>query len=167
MTDSKPSKSEKKRRTLELQTLGEQLIEMDPERLQAIDTDPALIDAVLAARGMRAHGALRRQKQLIGKIMRGVDPAPIRQALAESRRQGQDEKRLFGVTEQWRDRLCEEGSPALQAFREATGDDAAAVAEALILFEHADNSTRRRNASKRLFRDIRAVLIAGMHGGSS
>ena len=40
----------------------------------------------MEARSIKAHGALRRQKQYIGKVMRHVDPEPIRAALESLRR---------------------------------------------------------------------------------
>jgi ribosome-associated protein len=43
-------------------------------------------DAVLEARRIKAHGALRRQKQYIGKLMGRIDPEPIREALERLRR---------------------------------------------------------------------------------
>jgi ribosome-associated protein len=64
--DTKPSKSARKRAYLALQKLGR--------------------EAVMEARGIKAHGALRRQKQYIGKLMGRVDPEPIREALERLRR---------------------------------------------------------------------------------
>ena len=76
MTQPKPSKSARKREQLELQQLGERLIDLSADELEALPIDERLRDAVLAASKMRAHGALRRQKQLIGKLMRtGSRPA--------------------------------------------------------------------------------------------
>jgi ribosome-associated protein len=48
--------------------------------------DEELRDAVLEARRIKAHGALRRQKQYIGKLMGRIDPEPIREALERLRR---------------------------------------------------------------------------------
>lgn len=77
MTDAKPSKSAKKRQYHALQDVGERLIELTDEQLGQIDTDEQLIEQVKIAKKMSAHGALRRQKQLIGKLMRNIDSAPI------------------------------------------------------------------------------------------
>ena len=49
--------------------------------LRSLALDEDLFEAVMEARGIKAHGALRRQKQYIGKIMRHIDPEPIRAAL--------------------------------------------------------------------------------------
>ena len=69
-----------------MQKLGEQLLVVNEPDLLAMDLDAELLEAVLDARRMKAHGAVRRQKQLIGKLMRRVDPAPIRAALERLRR---------------------------------------------------------------------------------
>ncbi len=86
MTDAKPSKSARKREYLALQKLGEELLTLKDSDLEQIDLDEDLLTAVLEARQIRSHGALRRQKQYIGKLMRQVDPEPIRAALARARR---------------------------------------------------------------------------------
>lgn len=82
MTDLKPSKSAKKREFLALQKLGEELIALKETDLRKLGLDEDLLDAVLDAHKIKSRGALRRQKQYIGKIMRHVDPEPVRAALA-------------------------------------------------------------------------------------
>ena len=82
MAQPKPSKTARKREHLALQELGERLIGLSADELSRMAVDDELRDAVLAASEMKAHGALRRQKQLIGKLMRHIDAIPIRQALA-------------------------------------------------------------------------------------
>ena len=86
MTELKPSKSARKREYIALQQLGEELLTLKKPDLLGMQLDDELLDAVLEARRIKAHGALRRQKQYIGKLMRDIDPAPIRAALARLRR---------------------------------------------------------------------------------
>ncbi|MDH3860965.1 MAG: DUF615 domain-containing protein [Gammaproteobacteria bacterium] len=86
MDDTKPSKSARKRAYLALQKLGEELVTLREADLQTIPLDEELREAVMEARGIKAHGALRRQKQYIGKLMGRVDPEPIREALERLRR---------------------------------------------------------------------------------
>jgi ribosome-associated protein len=86
VTELKPSKSARKREYLALQQLGEELLTLKEPDLLGMQLDDELLDAVLEARRIKAHGALRRQKQYIGKLMRHVDPEPIRAALAQLRR---------------------------------------------------------------------------------
>ena len=86
MDDTKPSKSAMKREHLARQKLGEQLITLRDEDLHSLALDEDLIEAVVEARSIKSHGALRRQKQYIGKLMRHIDPEPIRVALEKLRR---------------------------------------------------------------------------------
>lgn len=86
MTEIKPSKSARKREYLAAQKLGEELITLKQSDLDQLPLDNDLLEAVIDARQIRAHGALRRQKQYIGKLMRQIDPEPIRTALADLRR---------------------------------------------------------------------------------
>ena len=81
MNDVKPSKSARKREYLALQKLGEALIPLHEDDLRALELDEELLEAVLAAKLMNKRGALRRQKQYIGKLMSRIDPEPIRAAL--------------------------------------------------------------------------------------
>ena len=83
MTELKPSKSARKREYLALQKLGEQLITLKQSDLDSLPLDDGLREAVAEARQIKAHGALRRQKQYIGKLMRHIDPEPLRNAIAK------------------------------------------------------------------------------------
>ena len=76
-----PSKSQRKRESTALQDLGEALVALPAERLAAIELPEALHDAIHEARRISKFGALRRQLQYVGRLMREVDPAPIRAAL--------------------------------------------------------------------------------------
>ena len=86
MTELKPSKSARKREYLALQKLGEELISLKPSDLEQLPLQDDLLEAVVEARHIKAHGGLRRQKQYIGKLMGRVDPEPIRTALTELRK---------------------------------------------------------------------------------
>ena len=86
MTETKPSKSARKREYLALQKLGEQLLTVKESDLLSMDLDEELLAAIQDARRIKSHGALRRQKQFIGKLMRGIDPGPVRAALERVRR---------------------------------------------------------------------------------
>lgn len=70
-----------------MQKLGEELINLKKADLELLELDPDLLQAVLTARQIKSNGALRRQKQYIGKLMRYQDPEPIRAGLADIRRQ--------------------------------------------------------------------------------
>ena len=86
MDDLKPSKSARKREYIALQKLGEELITLKQSDLDQLPLDETLLEAIIEAQQMKAHGALRRQKQYIGKLMRHIDPEPLRTNLAKLRR---------------------------------------------------------------------------------
>ncbi|MBE9609804.1 ribosome biogenesis factor YjgA [Chitinilyticum piscinae] len=71
------SKSQLKRESEELQALGEKLIPLDRKQLESLNLPDKLFEALLEAKRLKAHGAIARHKQFIGKLMRQVDPAPI------------------------------------------------------------------------------------------
>ena len=86
MTELKPSKSARKREYIALQKLGEDLITLKQSDLDDLPLDDGLREAVMEAQQIKAHGALRRQKQYIGKLMRHIDPEPLRAEMAKLRR---------------------------------------------------------------------------------
>lgn len=80
------SKTRRKRDMEELQSLGEELVDLPADRVKKIDIPEDLRDAVKEAQRMpRQDEARRRQMQYIGKLMRGLDAEPIRAALADAR----------------------------------------------------------------------------------
>ena len=160
MTDSKPSKSALKREVLALQELGEQLISLSPVGLASLSLDDMLEQAIRDAACIKSRGALRRQKQLIGKLMRDVDPEPIRAGLARLRADEVHAKRLFAEAERWRDRIVSDRPAALNEF-EASTDTAdnelrALMAELNVAFSDKAEKTVRR----RIFRRIHEILVS-------
>jgi ribosome-associated protein len=103
--DDLPSKSQRKRDMNALQDVGAELIELNEQQLAGIDLPENLRTAVTEARKLRANGARRRQLQYIGKLMRQVDPAPIREKLDGFRSTSAAETARLHRVERWRERL--------------------------------------------------------------
>jgi len=77
------SKTQRKQAMEDLQALGEELVALSADRIKKIDIPESLRDAVREAQRMtRLDEAKRRQIQYVGRLMRSVDPEPIRAALA-------------------------------------------------------------------------------------
>ena len=105
-----PSKSALKRRMLALQELGETLVGLSEKQLGKVPiADERLLEVIREARAMRSHGARRRHLQLIGKLMRDIDAAPIESALQDMDRQRQGEADAFHRLEQLRDEVLAAG----------------------------------------------------------
>lgn len=68
-----------------LQDMGQELTELSKDTLKKLTLPDDLRAAVLECKRLTAHGAIRRQRQYIGRIMRSVDPEPIQAQLAALR----------------------------------------------------------------------------------
>ena len=100
-----PSKSQRKREMLALQALGESLLSLADDRLERLPVTPELIDAVRAARAIRAHEGRRRQLQYIGRLMREIDADALRGALADETREHRVATAVMHAAERWRERM--------------------------------------------------------------
>jgi len=79
--DLPPSKSARKREAHALQKLGEQLVALRAADLEKLPLPENLRDAIDEARRLKGHGAIARQRQYIGKLMREIDVEPVLAAL--------------------------------------------------------------------------------------
>jgi ribosome-associated protein len=111
----RPSKSQRKRDAHALQALAVSLTELSESELARVPMPDELREAVVVARGIRAHGALARQRQYLGRLMRDIDPEPIRAALDEIHSRSRAHVAHQHRLERWRDRLIAEGDAALEA----------------------------------------------------
>lgn len=158
MTDETPqetaSKTKLKQAMHELQALGEALLDLPAAQLDALQLPDALLRALREARTITSRGAKRRQIQYIGRLMREVDPAPVRERLAllrgESAQASARQRRL----EQWRARLMEDDA-ALTEFAQAFPRADTQILRALIR-----NARREQKEAKppRAFRELFRLL---------
>ena len=161
MDEERPSKSERKRRSDDLQALGEALIELSDSELDVLPLPEQLRDAVLLARRITAHGGLYRQKQYIGKLMRKLDAEPIRAALDAKRDRERVEAIRFHRIEQWRDRLLREGGEGVVALAaEFPHVDSKAIGKLTerARKEQQQSSQKVTPAGRELFRVLRDAL---------
>jgi ribosome-associated protein len=79
--DLPPSKSSRKRAALALQKLGERLVAMRAAERAKLPLGDALLEAIAEAQRISSRGALARQFQYIGKLMRNEDVAAIEAAI--------------------------------------------------------------------------------------
>ena len=110
---AKPSKTRRKRDVEALQELGSELLEFSEEVLHQLNLPGNLLDAVLEAKKIHSHGAHRRQLQYIGKLMRDIDPTPLRAAIAAREHQQEIHTQAFHLLEELRDALILQGDSAL------------------------------------------------------
>ena len=99
----------------ELQALGAALLRLSEAQLHDMGLDEALLRAVVEAKRIKSHEAKRRQVQYIGRLMRELDPAPIRARLAELEGNSAQATARHRRLEAWRERLIGDDG-ALTAF---------------------------------------------------
>lgn len=107
-TPERPSKSQKKRDMHALQEMGEELVALPAARLERIEMPEDLRSAIREAQRLTKHEARRRQMQYIGRLMRDVDPAPIREALDAVKGASATENARQHRLERLRERLLED-----------------------------------------------------------
>ena len=156
--DELTSKTRKKKDMLALQDLGVQLVELNEQQLASMQLPESLLDAVLEARRLTRHEARRRQMQFIGRLMRDIDAAPIRDRLEEWRGQGRDHTAQLHALERWRDELLA-GDPALARFLEAyPGADSQQLRSLIRNARREQAAALPPKSYRELFRVLREVL---------
>jgi ribosome-associated protein len=159
--EGRPSKSARKRDAASLQDLGVELAALPEPQIAALDLPDNLLAALRDLKRLPSHGAQLRQRQYIGKLMRKIDPEPLRRKLAERKLLHDAEIRRFQLAERWRDRLLEEPATALPALLEAyPAADRAALSRLLERAQREQRERRAPAAARELFALIKG-LIAG------
>lgn len=103
--EEEKSKTQLKKEMHELQALGTRLLELPDAVYQRIEIPGQLEQAISEARRIKSRSALRRQMQLIGKIMRRIDTDDIRAAIHDFDAGGRRQARQHQLLEQCRDAL--------------------------------------------------------------
>ena len=121
------SRTKKKQQVEELQKLGAALIALPAVTLDALDLPAELLAAVREAQRITSHEARRRQVQYIGKVMRRIDPQPVRAAVAAIAGQSAAARARQKRLEQWRERLIADDAALTQFAGEHAGADLQAM----------------------------------------
>ena len=121
--EERPSKTQRKKAMHELQSLGERLVALNAEQLARVELPELLREAVQEAARVKGHESRRRQMQYIGRLMREVDPEPIRETLAA----WEGRSRVHAAREhdigRWRERLLEDQAAISEFARLSPGAD--------------------------------------------
>lgn len=99
------SRAKQKAESDALQKLGVQLLDLPAARLAKLDLPEKLQDALAEAKRISNFEGKRRQMQYIGKLMRKVDPEPIRTAVEAAKKGSATETLMLHRAEKWRDDL--------------------------------------------------------------
>jgi ribosome-associated protein len=157
MQDDPASKTRRKKDMLALQELGEQLVGLNEQQLETMQLPESLLDAVQEARRLTKHEARRRQMQYIGRLMRDIDAAPIRDRLEQWQGQGREHTAQLHALERWREELLA-GDPALEHFlREYPGADSQKLRTLIRNARREQGATLPPRSYRELFRALREM----------
>ncbi len=158
MDDTK-SKSQKKREADALQNLGNQLIALSLDDLADMPLTENLYRAIRDAKSIKSHGAVRRQSQLIGKLMRSADHEAIAAVFATMQAADSAQTAQFHETELWRDKLLQPGTAALSEFIDLFHpEDIQHLRQLINKARTATNPIQQKTATKALFRYLRSYI---------
>lgn len=118
-----PSKTQLKAEADEKQALGEALLTLRADLMARLDLPDKLRDAIADAKKITNFEGKRRQMQFIGKLMRPLDPEPIREAINEQLNGSADLTLALHLAEQWRDKLIADDAALGDWLREYPGTD--------------------------------------------
>jgi len=121
--EGRPSKSERKRASHLLQTLGDEVAALPASRLNALELPENLREAIRELHRTRSHEGRRRQVQFIGKLMRQVDPAPLQEAVAQFKLGGAQDALALHQAERWREELLADDGAVTRWMAEQPGTD--------------------------------------------
>ena len=137
----------------ELQDLGEALVGLPEERIAALALPESLRAALEEFGRTRSHEGRRRQMQYIGKLMRRIDPEPIREAVAAARLGQARDALTLHEAEGWRKRLIE-NDDAVTAWGSAFPGSDVQQLRSLIRAARKDAAAAPEQRSGRAYREL-------------
>lgn len=164
---ARPSKTEQKRASHALQSLGVSLLELGDERLSRLGLPGPLLDALREARRISSHEGRRRQLQLIGRLMRqaGDDAqAAARTAVDELRLGRAHDSLALHRAEQWRAELIADDDATARFATERPGCDLQRL-RALVRQARKDAAAAPEQRSGRAYRELFRFVRESVDGG--
>ncbi len=122
--DARPSKTQLKQQSHDLQTLGVAVAALSSERLAAIDMPESLRDAIDEFRRTKSFEGRRRQMQYVGKLMHRADEEALREAVAAATLGSAKETLALHETERWRNELIADDAALTRWMQEHPETDA-------------------------------------------
>jgi ribosome-associated protein len=151
------SKTRRKREMHELQALGAALARLSEPQLESIELPEELREALLEAKRITSHEAKRRQMQYVGRLMRGLDPEPIRARLGEiegsSARATAHHRRL----ESWRERLLADDEALTEFAADHPGTNLQALRTLIRNARKESGAGKPPRAYRELFRALKEI----------
>ena len=162
-TEEWVSKTQMKKRMNELQDLGMELTRLSAETLKKIGLPEDLHQAVRDYKKITSNSALKRQTQYIGRLMRDIDPEPIRAFIARLKGENQAHNAFLQRVEQMRERLLADD----EAFTEFAAAHPQADLSALRTLIRNARKEKEQNKPPKNFRALYQAVKAEMEATES
>ena len=154
----RPSKTQRKKQSHALQSLGEQLVSLTEAKLMQVPLTEGLREAVLMAQRTRSREGRRRQMQYIGRLMRDADAEAIEQALAVDSEHHRGVVTAMHSAERWRDGLLD-GSLSLTDFVSRYPAGVSAPLSTLLSGARRERASQKPPAQLRaLYRELHRII---------
>jgi len=141
----------------ELQALGVALAALPESQLKEMHLGEDLLEALLEAKRIRSHEAKRRQMQYIGRLMRDIDPAPIRSRLAELEGSSAQATARHRRLEAWRARLLGDDEALTELAAAFPGTDLQALRTLIRNARKEQEEGKPPRAYRELFRVLKEI----------
>lgn len=151
------SKTRKKAEADALQALGVTLTALPKDKLLKLNLPEKLYEAILEAKRITANGAIRRQRQYIGSLMRNIDASPIIAQLEKWDGKNQEENARFHQLERWRDRLLQQDQALNQFIAEYPQTDIQQVRTLIRNAKRELEANKPPKSSRELFKLLRTI----------
>lgn len=153
--DIQPSRTRRKLDDQALQVLGQALVDVSADQLAQLDLPERLREAIMHARDISKFGALRRQMQYIGRLMREEgDAETIRERLDAWNGVSVEETARLHLIERWRLKLLKDD----KAIEELTSEYPRADIQRLRTLIRNTKRETEANKPPKSFRELFQVL---------
>jgi ribosome-associated protein len=154
-----PSKTRRKQEMHALQDIGEQLVELNKDRLAQLNLPETLLDAVIEAKRLTGREARRRQMQYLGKLMRTVDAEPIQAKLDEWNNVTRVQAAKFHLLERWRERLLTDEKALSELVTEYARADIQQIRTLIRNAQKEAAAGKPPKSSRALFKLLREMIL--------
>ncbi len=151
------SKTKRKAEADAQQAIGVTLVGLPKDKLAKLELPETLLDAVNEAKRINSNGALRRQMQYLGRLMRDIDTAPIVDQLQRWEGSHNEENARFHRLEQWRSRLLEDESALAEFINEYPNTEAQQIRNLIRNARREHAAGKPPKSSRELFKLIRGI----------
>jgi ribosome-associated protein len=157
-TPQRVSKTRRKQEMQARQEVGEALVRLSDARLAELELPDRLREAVIEARRTPKFGALRRQLQYIGRLMRDVDVVAIEARLEAWNGQSREASAYLHVLERWRERLLASDAALAELAQAYPGHDLQRVRTLVRNARREQALNRARVNFRELFQALKSIV---------